>query len=690
MKPLYYSFLLALCAASLASCAHPNYVSDYDYRKAEEAYENKDYGEALRLVNKQLRATPKHVDALFLLSHVHYQRDENEAAVTDLSRAIRCYRGDSDVVLSSLHAGRGIILFEMQRYAEAAKAFAKAARLARKDDAEHVQDILFRQADASFRAKDLSAAEKVYREMLDADPDDSAAMVGMARNLQEAGRYEESLPWLERAESVDDTYAAVYKFRIRALDTLGRVDECIDTAIRYFEVDEDVLPGLVVWFGCNHYTYAVAKIKSMAGKADDPTRWQLLLTSLYEDHGDYTSAVEVYDDLLMEYDDEERLYYYRSHCYKELGAYRKAVADLTKAYEMSEDIEYLGARGDALRTGGFYEEAIRDYDACIEEDPSQGYYYYAAGWSYDLAGNRERALAYYNKGIDIDKSYAYLFLSRADLHKLEGRVQDATEDYEAVLTLDTVPETSSCRQYALLGLGRADEAEAWMNQVIACDTLNPGNYYDRACLYGRMGRINEALAALDTAFQKGFRRFVHLEHDDDMDPLRKLPAYKALVEHYQFLFSHPQLETNSNVTPPDTAPAESDSLVAEIPMRRKPGGTYEVPCEVNGLPLKFIFDTGASDVTLSSVEADFMLKNDYLAARDLRGSRRYLTASGSICDGALVCLKEVKVGDVTLKNIEASVVKNQQAPLLLGQSALEHLGTITIDNKASKLIITSK
>ena len=132
----------------------------------------------------------------------------------------------------------------------------------------------------------------------------------------------------------------------------------------------------------------------------------------------------------------------------------------------------------------------------------------------------------------------------------------------------------------------------------------------------------------------------------------------------------------------------AEALVSEIQMKKMPGGTYEVPCTINGLPLKFIFDTGASDVTLSSVEANFMLKNDYLSEKDFRGARRYLTADGTIANGAIVRIKEVKVGDVTLKNIEASVVNNQKAPLLLGQSVLNRFGTITVDNE--KLILTIK
>ena len=54
-----------------------------------------------------------------------------------------------------------------------------------------------------------------------------------------------------------------------------------------------------------------------------------------------------------------------------------------------------------------------------------------------------------------------------------------------------------------------------------------------------------------------------------------------------------------------------------IPMTKEPSGLYTIPCEVNGLKLKLIFDTGASDVSISLVEAMFMLKNGYLTEDDL-------------------------------------------------------------------------
>ena len=89
-----------------------------------------------------------------------------------------------------------------------------------------------------------------------------------------------------------------------------------------------------------------------------------------------------------------------------------------------------------------------------------------------------------------------------------------------------------------------------------------------------------------------------------------------------------QEQKKSRSEEPEITTESAEALISEIQMKKMPGGTYEVPCTINGLPLKFIFDTGASDVTLSSVETNFMLKNDYLNEKDFKGSRRYLTADG--------------------------------------------------------------
>ena len=113
-------------------------------------------------------------------------------------------------------------------------------------------------------------------------------------------------------------------------------------------------------------------------------------------------------------------------------------------------------------------------------------------------------------------------------------------------------------------------------------------------------------------------------------------------------------------------------------------------CSINDLPLYFIFDTGASDVSLSQVEATFMMKNGYLNKQDVVGNAYFSDAVGNVNVGTIINLRKVDFGGKQLTNVKASVVKNQKAPLLLGQSVLGRLGKIEIDNSKHVLKITTK
>ena len=65
-----------------------------------------------------------------------------------------------------------------------------------------------------------------------------------------------------------------------------------------------------------------------------------------------------------------------------------------------------------------------------------------------------------------------------------------------------------------------------------------------------------------------------------------------------------------------------------------------------------------------------------------------MDANGNVSVGTVINLKNVNFGDFTLNNIRASVVQNQKAPLLLGQSVLGRLGKIEIDNSKNVIKVT--
>lgn len=126
------------------------------------------------------------------------------------------------------------------------------------------------------------------------------------------------------------------------------------------------------------------------------------------------------------------------------------------------------------------------------------------------------------------------------------------------------------------------------------------------------------------------------------------------------------------------------SAQVTIQMERD-GGIYKVPCTVNGVKMKFIFDTGASTVCMSQTMAQFLLDGDYLLPSDIKGTGKSVVADGSIVNHAVIILRDIEIAGLHLHNIQATVIEGQNTPLLLGQTAISELGRISIDG--NKLII---
>lgn len=131
----------------------------------------------------------------------------------------------------------------------------------------------------------------------------------------------------------------------------------------------------------------------------------------------------------------------------------------------------------------------------------------------------------------------------------------------------------------------------------------------------------------------------------------------------------------------------SSNNVKTIRMTKMAGNTYQVACKVNGTSFNFIFDTGASNVTLSRQQALRMLNAGTLSYNDIIGSSSYQTANGAISVGTEINLRKVEIGGLLMTNVRATVVNSDNAPLLLGQSVLSRLGTIMVDYKTSTISI---
>lgn len=686
MKSIVKRIAVLLTACTMALPGFSQSREDnrpYNLQKAYEVLQNDhDEDQALKLLSDQIKSTPDNVECWLLMCRIYRNQKEYGRAMSSVNEAIRVNKPKkSGFVNSTLYWWKSSVYDDMDNNEQEIEWLKKALDAARKDNKENVQNISFDLGQAYYEAKKYDESDAVYRQMVKEDETDQAAMTGLARNMIQREDYAGAVRMLDASQKYGDDYSETYRFRSEAYDKMGETDKAIDDALLWFEKDEDAYDSAIIKLMMKHRTYAIAKAKTIMKSSDSKDAWRVLLLSIYEEAGEYENAIKEYDALEEDYGKDEFIYAHRADCYNKLGLTDMALSEIEKAIELEADYSNICSKGGILRTAGRYAEAIEVFDQAIEVDPLYAFAYYAKGWCHELSGDDDKAMECYDLGIDLDKEYAYIYLMRGQIHLKRGDKIKAEEDFNTVLQLDTVVTDGSCRQYALHFLGRDDEADEWMQKLIDDEPYDMGHYYDKACLYSRMGRTDEAVKALETALEMGYCAFTHIENDDDMDAIRGRDDFRALIVKYKEKLAARIEKMDIDMT------AVKEEQITEVPITRKAGGTFNVDCSVNGLALNMIFDTGASDVSISKVEADFMLKNNYLSMSDIKGKQYYQTADGGISEGTVITLKEVRIGDAVLHNVDASVVKSQKAPLLLGESVLQKFGTFTVDNINSKLII---
>lgn len=680
--------LLTLAVLGLAlqplSAQKSEGTDNFKYHKAVEILdEGGDPKEARKLANENIQENPKHIDSYLLIAGIDRRDGDFASALRIVDQAMKNNHKKSGFRESILLWWKGIIYDELGDSRTAADIMEQVVKMAKKEKSEHLSSMMESLAQFRYDLKEYDASDAVYKEMAKMDESSLLPRIGVARNDIARGDYDSALEILAFCKQYDRDYSEIYRFEMSAYEGKKEYKKMIDAMMTLYEKSQDSDYIDIGKFMMDR-RYSVAVIKEEIASEKDNALWRLVLASLYEECHMYSDMLPLLDGILDEYGLDEDILEGRANCYDEMGMTELALADVDKILEICDEgnrAYYHAKRGDINRSAGNYEEAIADMNHFIDRFPTDAYGYYLRGWCKELSGDLDGAIADYDEGIAVDEKYPYIFLMRGEGYRFKGMDELARLDFEKVIAIDTVANNGSCRQYALCFLGRDDEAVEWMDKIIESDPDDPGNWYDKACLYSRMGRCEESVDALRTAFEKGYRAFPHIEHDDDMDPVRDRDDFKALMTQYKNVLSDEMAKIGRTID------VEGEMVVSEIDMKKTYGGTYEIPCSVNGLPLRMIFDTGASNVTISSVEASFMLKNGYLTDNDVKGKKHYMTASGDIHEGTILRLKDVKLGDAVLKNIEASVVHSQKAPLLLGQSVLEKFGTITIDNVNSKLLI---
>ena len=123
--------------------------------------------------------------------------------------------------------------------------------------------------------------------------------------------------------------------------------------------------------------------------------------------------------------------------------------------------------------------------------------------------------------------------------------------------------------------------------------------------------------------------------------------------------------------------------VKEVQVWRDTAGMYTTVGSINGLPVSFLVDTGATTVAMNANQAR-RLGIDYRVI----GRQSGVTTASGVARAWMVTLNTVKVGDLELHNVAAVVLEGAYpATTLLGMS---YLGRLEINNDGRLMTLRKK
>jgi adenylate cyclase len=226
--------------------------------------------------------------------------------------------------------------------------------------------------------------------------------------------------------------------------------------------------------------------------------------------------------------------------YGELIPEDSIVAIADKALALDPNLaEAHAARADALSFFGHKEEAEAGFERALTLDPDSFDVNFLFARFRIRTGEQDKSVPLFIRALEVNpEDYQSPSMLQFILRGL-GRKEESLRYGE--LTIKRVeeamrqhPEASRPAQLlaaSLAGMGRPDEAKAWLQRAIALDPEDSQTLYNAACTWAQLGEAEKAFEALHQWLPKaGIEKRIWLSEDNDFDPIRDDPRFVRLLE----------------------------------------------------------------------------------------------------------------------------------------------------------------
>ena len=674
MKRIFLIFAAMLLVCNMGFSKEPKQPESYNYQRGIELLKSDQVDEGIRFLEKELKQNSQNGYANAWLAAAYSEKKEKGTALHYVEEALKYLPKSDKYYRAWTYSVKGRLYLEMADTTQAISCFSQAIKIEPQNEEWYeYRGFLYR----DMKLWDKSDAD--FRQYIKLTPGLIRGNFYLGRNLFLQEKYSEALEQYQYAHKLAErafTYSAMAEVEVK----MGKYEDAATHIIESLKMEsgEETCMGILE----SNKNAVLAELllqKFHAQELVNPNAMDWYFYAMYVQRAqkDYEGAIRTCQKL-QTINPDAYFDNYMADLYCDLGDWTNALKFHNKAIENdSTDFRYRAARAYTYSEMDSIAQMYADIDYVIKLHPDEANLHFARGAMNLFHKNYAAAIEDYNNGLAFENSSNWERYMRGRCYAANGQSEKALSDY---LYVEANTKKAEVLMFAKASLGKKEEAIALADSLLKADTIE--YRYNVACVYALLGEKELALSELEKEMKAGYVCFTHLRLDPD---LQSLPGdeLELLIQKYEAIAKERIEKFNEQ-----EQKKQGEEKVVEIPFTASNGVT-KVDCTINGLPLNFIFDTGASDVTISQTEANFMFKNGYLSQRDIVGKERYMTADGNVSVGTTFILNHINFGGLELTGVRASVVASQKAPLLLGQTVLKRLGKIEIDNERRVLKITT-
>jgi superkiller protein 3 len=299
---------------------------------------------------------------------------------------------------------------------------------------------LYQQGNAAQSAGKYSQAEKIWRRVLQLDPNNASVYNGLGYALSNQKKLEEAIAAYRKAIQIDPNYAEAYNGLANALFIL--------TQRQYYQVIASLFSD------CLEYDQQVS---------GSPVNFDLIrcldrrikeVKELKEVIAAYRKAIQLNPNYVEAYNGLGNALYDKKELDEAIAAYRKAI-ELNPKYA-----DAYNGLGNALKDQKELDKAIAAYRKAIQLNPNYAAAYNNLGNALKVQKKLDEAIAAYRKAIQLDSNFAFPYNGLGNALYKQKKLDEAIAAYRKAIQLD--PNHA----YAYNGLGLVFQEQGKFKEAI--------------------------------------------------------------------------------------------------------------------------------------------------------------------------------------------------------------------------------